>query len=187
MPLDLPGDSDSWGVITVALKSAVYDSTYKLIAAVLVLTILMIGLVIVCAITFAKNLTQPILELSDAADKIAQGNLNVEVQAAADDEIGDVAKAMNKTVERLKEYINYIDEISDVLSAIADGNLKIDLKLKLAQIGLVAVALLALNKLVPSEFLTLSCGLTTQNSHKCRVTACLNLVDVVTANDTVDE
>ena len=128
MPLDLPGDSDSWGVITVALKSAVYANTYKLIAAVLVLTFLMIALVIVCAITFAKNLTQPILELSDAADKIAQGNLNVEVQAAANDEIGDVAKAMNKTVERLKEYINYIDEISDVLSAIADGNLKIDLK-----------------------------------------------------------
>ena len=128
MPLTLPGDSDSWGVITVALKSAVYSNTYKLIAAILILTILMVGLVVVCAITFAKNLTHPILELSDAADKIAQGNLNVEVKSSADDEIGDVAKAMNKTVDRLKEYINYIDEISEVLSAIAAGNLKIDLK-----------------------------------------------------------
>lgn len=55
-------------------------------------------------------------------------NLDVELTADANDEIGDVSEALSKTVTRLKEYINYIDEISEVLSQIADGNLKINLK-----------------------------------------------------------
>lgn len=128
MPVEIPGDSDGWAVITVALTSAVYASTYKLIGAILILTLIMVGVVIMASITFAKNLTQPILALADAADKIAQGDLNVEINADTNDEIGDVSKALSKTVERLKEYINYIDEIAEVLSQIANGKLKIDLK-----------------------------------------------------------
>ena len=128
MPIDIPGDSDSWGVITVALKSAVYASTYKLVGIILAITAIMTALVIVWAVSFAKNLTQPLHKLANVAEQIADGNLEVELQAEANDEIGDVSNALSKTVERLKEYINYINEISTVLSQIADGNLKIDLK-----------------------------------------------------------
>ena len=128
MPIELSGDSDSWGVITVALKSAVYASTYRLIGITLALTVVMIILVVIWAVSFAKNLTQPLHKLANVADQIADGNLEVELHAEANDEIGDVSNALNKTVARLKEYINYIDEISQVLSQIADGNLKIDLK-----------------------------------------------------------
>lgn len=128
MPVEIPGDSDSWGVITVALKSAVYASTYRLVGIILALTVIMIAIVVVWAISFAKNLTQPLNKLADVAEQIADGNLEVELQADTNDEIGDVSNALSKTVERLKEYINYINEISKVLVEIADGNLKIDLK-----------------------------------------------------------
>ena len=128
MPVEIPGDSDSWGVITVALKSAVYASTYRLVGIILALTVVMIILVVIWAVSFAKNLTQPLHKLANVADQIADGNLEVELHAEANDEIGDVSNALNKTVARLKEYINYIDEISQVLSQIADGNLKINLK-----------------------------------------------------------
>jgi len=128
MPVEIPGDSDDWGVITVALKSAVYADTYKLVAVTLALTVILIIIVVICAIGFAKNITEPLLKLAEAADKIAQGDLDVEVHAEANDEIGDVSDALSKTVARLKEYINYIDEISTVLAQIADGNLRISLK-----------------------------------------------------------
>ena len=128
MPVEIPGDSDSWGIITVELKSSVYASTYRLVGITLTLTVIMIILVVIWAVSFAKNLTQPLHILANVADQIAEGNLEVEIQAGTNDEIGDVSNALNKTVARLKEYINYIDEISQVLSQIADGNLKINLK-----------------------------------------------------------
>ena len=128
MPVDLPGDSDSWGIITVALKSAVYASTYKLVAITLFLTVVMVALVVLWAVSFAKNLTNPLLGLANVAEQIAQGDLDVEIKTETNDEIGDVSDALNKTVVRLKEYIDYINEISEVLTQIANGDLRIDLK-----------------------------------------------------------
>lgn len=127
MPVEVPGDSDSWGVITVALKSAIYASTYKLIVTTLILTVLMVVFVIIFAIIFAKNLTQPLQKLSGVAEQIAQGDLNVQITAEANDEIGDVSEALAKTVVRLKSYIDYIGEITQVLNQISKGNLCFEL------------------------------------------------------------
>ena len=45
------------------------------------------------------------------------------------DELGTLATNFNKTVGRLRNYVNYIDEISSVLRQIAGGNLVFELTL----------------------------------------------------------
>ena len=76
----------------------------------------------------AGQITKPLEDLNDTAQKIANGDFQVELNVSSEDEIGELADSIGKTVTRLKEYINYIDEISDVLGKIADGKLVIDLK-----------------------------------------------------------
>ena len=76
----------------------------------------------------AANLTKPILELNHTAQLLADGNLDVNLHITSEDEIGELGKSFQKTVSRLKEYIKYIDETSEVLAQIADGKLSIDLK-----------------------------------------------------------
>lgn len=127
-PVEIPGDSGNWGVITVEKTSAAYASTYTLIQSILVLTLVMVVAVIVVALFFARNLTQPLLKLSGVAEQIAAGDLNVTVAAQSNDEIGDVSQALNKTVVRLKSYIDYINEITQVLNQIATGNLRFELQ-----------------------------------------------------------
>ena len=46
----------------------------------------------------------------------------------SEDEIGELGESIRKTVSRLKEYIEYIDETADVLAQVADGKLSIHLK-----------------------------------------------------------
>lgn len=127
-PVEIPGDSSNWGVITVEKSSAAYASTYTLIQSILILTLVMMVAVIVVALFFARNLTQPLLKLSGVAEQIAAGDLNVTVAAQSNDEIGDVSQALNKTVVRLKSYIDYINEITQVLNQIATGNLRFELQ-----------------------------------------------------------
>ena len=127
-PVEIPGDSGNWGVITVEKTSAAYASTYTLIQSILILTLVMVVVVIVVALFFARNLTQPLLKLSGVAEQIAAGDLNVTVATQANDEIGDVSQALNKTVVRLKSYIDYINEITQVLNQIATGNLRFELQ-----------------------------------------------------------
>ncbi|MDD2970911.1 MAG: methyl-accepting chemotaxis protein [Lachnospiraceae bacterium] len=76
----------------------------------------------------AKAITKPIQELNVTAQELANGNLNVDVQVTTNDEIGELAVSIQKTVERLKNYIAYIDEISSVLSDMAAGRLAIHLQ-----------------------------------------------------------
>lgn len=75
----------------------------------------------------ADKLTQPILQLNATAQKLADGDLDVELVVTTEDEIGELGNSFGKTVERLKEYIAYIDEIAEMLVRMADGKLHIDL------------------------------------------------------------
>lgn len=86
---------------------------------------ILILLVIIYAIS--NNIAKPIKHLEQIANKIADGELELEVDVTSTDEIGCVASALKKTVERLGSYISYIDEISEVLDQIAVGNIKFQL------------------------------------------------------------
>ncbi len=76
----------------------------------------------------ASRLTKPILELNHTAQQLAAGNLNVDLHITSENEIGELGVSIQKTVDRLKTYIAYIDETSEVLAQIADGKLQIHLK-----------------------------------------------------------
>lgn len=86
--------------------------------------------------------------VGDTAQQLAEGNLHVEINVESEDEIGELADSIGKTVTRLKEYINYIDEIAEVLGKIANGKLIINLKYSYAgEFGKVKDALLIFQNL----------------------------------------
>ncbi len=87
----------------------------------------MVAIVLVMKRT-ATQIVKPILKLNETAQKLAEGNLNVEIEVTSEDEIGELGNSISATVARLKEYIDYIDEISMVLDQMADGKLAIHLK-----------------------------------------------------------
>ena len=92
--------------------------------------LLLIGIVaiIVSIRKVAGKITKPIIGLNNVAQKLADGDLDVEMNVSSDNEIGELAESIQKTVDRLKVYINYIDEISGILNRLAEGKLKFTLK-----------------------------------------------------------
>ena len=98
--------------------------------------LLMLSLVFVIGFIFivlnmrkiSNKIVSPLIGLNETAEKLAEGNLDVAIDVSSKDEVGDLGRSIEKTVNRLKEYIDYIDEISEVLAAMANGKLAIDLK-----------------------------------------------------------
>lgn len=91
---------------------------------------------ILCLITLAATaasfyiihgITKPVREIDGVARKIAAGELNESIHYQSRDELGVLAVNFNKTVTRLRDYVNYIDEISNVLNEIGEGNLNFQL------------------------------------------------------------
>ena len=97
--------------------------------------LVIIALIVIGALSFAfaiyiiRGINRPVKELDNVAKKIAEGDLDQSITYNSRDELGTLATNFNKTVGRLRNYVNYIDEISNVLRQIAGGNLVFELTL----------------------------------------------------------
>lgn len=97
--------------------------------------IVIIALIVIGVLSFAfaiyiiRGINRPVKELDNVARKIAEGDLDQSITYNSRDELGTLATNFNKTVGRLRNYVNYIDEISNVLRQIAGGNLVFELTL----------------------------------------------------------
>lgn len=91
---------------------------------------LLIGIIVTClvvtcilSVMIIHSIVQPILRLTDVADELAAGNLNAQLDTSGRDEMGILALSMSKLIDRLKTYIEYIDEVSYLLHEMGNGNL----------------------------------------------------------------
>ena len=102
-------------VVISCLTSSEYYQSIFMIGAML-LSVFAVGVVIIFIgmRKTAAQITKPLEMLNDTAQQLAEGNLQVELNIKSEDEIGELADSIGKTMARLKEYINYIDEIAYV-------------------------------------------------------------------------
>lgn len=99
-----------------------------LIASVAIgLIVMIVGVIL--SLLISSHMAKPIVQLNSAAKKIADGDLDVSVECRSRDEIGALAKSFSMTADRLRDYVSYINEVSNVLNEIAEGNLDFSLAL----------------------------------------------------------
>ena len=130
---------DKFGYITpigdtgfMAISCIPSGQYYEAVIAAL----LMLSLVFVLGFIFivlnmrkiSNRIVSPLIGLNETAEQLAEGNLDVVIDVSSKDEVGELGRSIEKTVNRLKEYIDYIDEISEVLTAMANGKLAVNLK-----------------------------------------------------------
>ncbi|QHI73836.1 methyl-accepting chemotaxis protein [Aminipila terrae] len=93
------------------------------------ISITFILLIVAVAIYFiATSIVKPIQKITKGAQQIADGDFNVNLSINSHDEVEKLAKSFNKTIEQLINYQGYIDEISEVLLSVSNGDLTIQLQ-----------------------------------------------------------
>ncbi len=82
-----------------------------------------VGLIIAIAITvwLIRSITKPLALMTESAERIAEGDVDVEVNATSNDEIGRLAHAFNASIDYLKHMV-------DAAGQMAAGNLAVDVK-----------------------------------------------------------
>ncbi|MDD3393086.1 MAG: methyl-accepting chemotaxis protein [Anaerotignum sp.] len=120
--------TSGWKVISSIPLNEV-EKPYLEVRAILFSIIGLIMLAL-CAIIFisAKKVVKPLSKLSAAAERIAAGDLDVELDIKTSDETSFVAESFVKTVVRLKGYIAYIDEIAALLKQLGTGDFRLEFK-----------------------------------------------------------
>lgn len=110
-------------LVLTAPQSEIHANENRLILLIAGSTAAAVVLSVVISLFIIRGIVKPLEELNRAAVEIAAGDLDVSVSCQSGDEIGTLADSIRRTVERLKQYILYIREISEVLEEIAGGNL----------------------------------------------------------------
>lgn len=99
-------------------------SAQSRITIVVIIAIIAVVVVIslLFAVAIAKSFAEPISKVSAASEKLASGDLNIEIDSDTTDEIGDMTRAFKSATVMLK---TYIAEINRCLGEVADGNLDV--------------------------------------------------------------
>jgi len=111
-------------------------SSLKYMEMVSIVILLIIGLVnIIVLYILTRSMTKPLIELSQAANKVAEGNFNVEIaEGTGEDEIGIVSRAFSQMVERLQLYIEEIRESMHRESELKEHELVMESRMKEVQL-----------------------------------------------------
>ena len=120
-------ENTDWNLISFLPEkefNANVNSIYMILLAIFVAAIVLIFI----AILFISNIiTSPLKKLSIVTEQLAAGNLDVEINVKSNDEVGVLTNSLSNLTSRLKEYIKYIDEVTETLNKMSNGILKIEL------------------------------------------------------------
>ncbi len=111
-----PVHTGKWGFVIVAPDSEMLAGVSQLRLALIVACL--IGILLMAGLLWfvTKRITLPIVVISDAADQIASGDLNLTLQTGSQDEIGHTISAFNRMVK-------YLQDMASVAQKVADGDL----------------------------------------------------------------
>ncbi len=96
------------------LKSESNDSTATTLTIVLI-AITVAGLItsIILGKSISGKISNPIIKVVEAADKLALGDTDINIHINSNDEIGRLVKAFNNMVEGIKEQANIMEIVGD--------------------------------------------------------------------------
>ena len=122
-PLIIHG-STLWSMISIA-DSEFMAARNQLILMCAIFSI--VGLLILIAISFflIKRALNPLQGIALAGKAVAEGNFDVKVSYDRQDEIGDLASAIQSVMQHVQEIIS---DLSDKLSELAKGNFRVSLE-----------------------------------------------------------
>lgn len=122
-------EGSDWIAVAYVSQTEVLSELYELTRTMTTVSAVAIVVLMFLVIILTQRIIgRPVKELSRVATQIAEGELDQTIRYQSGDELGILAFNFNRVTERLRDYIKYIDEISDTLNEIAHGNLAYELK-----------------------------------------------------------
>ncbi|RCK72354.1 MAG: Methyl-accepting chemotaxis protein I (serine chemoreceptor protein) [Anaerolineae bacterium] len=117
-PIRFGSSPTPWAVKVLVPEAVVLESANLFLRNITVISFILIVVALTIVWRLASRLVSPIARLTQATQRIAQGELDVEVKAQSRDEIGALATAF-------QEMKTYLSEMAFLADQLAQGNLSV--------------------------------------------------------------
>jgi len=98
-------------------KSDYFSGLNRMMLTIGITALAMIVVVNLLLVSFVKRFMRPIVELAPVANRLADGDLSMQIDAARSDEIGQVLDAMRGMVEKWKSVVTDVKQASDNIAS----------------------------------------------------------------------
>ena len=116
------GGTDGWVIGVTTESSEWIEQTTVANVITVILDIVVIAVTVMICIVTANGIANPIKKTVKVMNALASGNLNVSVEHTSDDETGQLADSINRTIVSLN---GYTGEISRLCEQLASGDFNI--------------------------------------------------------------
>lgn len=115
-------DTTGWlSVATLPLSEVNHTRNY-LIETMALVSILMLALLVLLIVFVVRRVLKPLGGISASMEAFSGGNLDVDIRAVGDDEIGRLSESVRSSVRSLKDII---EDITYILTEVSAGNLAV--------------------------------------------------------------
>jgi diguanylate cyclase (GGDEF)-like protein len=109
-----------WAIVVEVPYDAAFEPIYDVVWSVLLLNLGIVCVFGLVSLRLAVSLTRPIKALSEGAQRVANGEVGVEIpDARSDDEIGLLTRTFNEMTERLHQHQLELHQKSDELELLS--------------------------------------------------------------------
>lgn len=117
-PIELTG----WSLGIIVEQNQIYEPLYRLRDGNVIIAIIAVIAGLIIAYFAANSMANPIIEASNIASKVAEGDLrhNIEKSKKRKDEIGLLTSSINKMVTNLRGMVKEVAESSEQISAFSE-------------------------------------------------------------------
>lgn len=96
----------------IAPKDEINASFHAMLTKMIGIVLATVAIFVFLTMKIAKTIIRPLKELDKAAQDIAQGHLDVDLQITSNDEVGTLAESLRETARQLKIRIDYINNLA---------------------------------------------------------------------------
>lgn len=136
--------NDYWWSQNIVDASDANEEIVKLGVIMAILAIIALALIIIVMINLIRKFLQPVNEVESAAEKLAAGDLDINITVHSQDEIGKLAGSMKKTCAFIKEVM---EDANRLLEGMADGDFTVRTSCEDAYVGAFKGLLQSMRKL----------------------------------------
>ena len=125
IPFSIENTDSAWSLV-IAVPRAIIDSPLiMLIKISIIITVFILAAMAIAAVFIARSISNPIKYMMSVFNGLGEGDLTHHLNIKRNDEIGDIAKVFNATVEKIKNLVitikNQSIELFDIGNELASN------------------------------------------------------------------
>ncbi|MCL2793267.1 MAG: methyl-accepting chemotaxis protein [Spirochaetaceae bacterium] len=119
-PFKVGGSVTPWSAATIVPERVVMATVYRMTTIFIILGVAILGIITIIILIVARTITAPLKSMEQVFEYVGEGDFTRSLESHSKDEIGNISRSFNITMEKIKDLVKNIKKEAAVLSELGN-------------------------------------------------------------------